>query len=601
MLDTNKINSFKKEYRYIYIIENRNLFDKSILDYNERNDLILCTDFGLFKNIDDHKSSIAYLDNLADKESLDKANSEMNWFLNNWYKDIEKVNILDYKGFNIGDALLLNVLNEITCFCHYFYNIICLKEIKYKKIFLLNNDIEIQNILNFLNIEYKKVNSTKTHKNFPIYSFPISKWFDNAVNNILLKKKAFALLSEIFDTFFNIFDSLFVKRKKNIYVQNYHPTKNIIQELSKTNNHNIILSNFTREISLFKQRRLSCSSRKKHKSTNKYLEALKVNKIQKWIYNNYDLSEYLYPKLVKIVQQNINHSLLICDSITTFSKKRSLSLMIPITNLWLENRLLMLYCKNNKIPVFMIINGLLNIDHWKDGHDSDFVNCYSTSIHEDYFKNKENVVGLGDPRMDKYANSTPKKIDTNTPTITIGAAGFDNIDLNSYLAFEFDFLYDILEVLKNIKAKEFSCQILLKVRANGYANVYGDFIDEYFPDLNIEIEQNIPFVNILLKTDLYISFYSQTIIEAAASGIPTIYYKKDHQTIHRPFNGKSELVTSTNKLSLEKNIISFYNNDSIYKPFLEKIILEKYIGPLDGKNTERNMNFIDSILKQHIT
>ena len=149
MLDTNKINSFKKEYRYIYIIENRNLFDKSILDYNERNDLILCTDFGLFKNIDDHKSSIAYLDNLADKESLDKANSEMNWFLNNWYKDIEKVNILDYKGFNIGDALLLNVLNEITCFCHYFYNIICLKEIKYKKIFLLNNDIEIQNILNF--------------------------------------------------------------------------------------------------------------------------------------------------------------------------------------------------------------------------------------------------------------------------------------------------------------------------------------------------------------------------------------------------------------------------------------------------------------------
>jgi hypothetical protein len=30
---------------------------------------------------------------------------------------------------------------------------------------------------------------------------------------------------------------------------------------------------------------------------------------------------------------------------------------------------------------------------------------------------------------------------------------------------------------------------------------------------------------------------------------------------------------------------------------LDRDVMEKYIGPLDGKNLERNMNFIDTMLK----
>jgi len=42
----------------------------------------------------------------------------------------------------------------------------------------------------------------------------------------------------------------------------------------------------------------------------------------------------------------------------------------------------------------------------------------------------------------------------------------------------------------------------------------------------------------------------------------------------------------------------FYENDSIYEAFLKKKVMERYVGCLDGKSTERNIDFIYSLVNR---
>ena len=199
--------------------------------------------------------------------------------------------------------------------------------------------------------------------------------------------------------------------------------------------------------------------------------------------------------------------------------------------------------------------------------------------------------------MDKYAGVTIKKINRDSPTIIIGAAGYDSIDLNSYLAYEFDFLYDILFCINENIKKGYEANVVLKVRGNGYVSLYTDFIEEYFYHLNVKIVQDKSFFEIISKADLYISIFSQTIFEASCFGIPSIYYKKDTQFIHAPFDGKCELVTANDITQLQEKIDLFYNGSDVFDTFMQKSVLEKYIGPLDGKNTQRNIDFIMDLVE----
>jgi hypothetical protein len=256
----------------------------------------------------------------------------------------------------------------------------------------------------------------------------------------------------------------------------------------------------------------------------------------------------------------------------------------------------MQYCFSKNIPVFTIINGQLNTSFTYEAKDSDYVNCYSDSMKRNYFGDKQTVFSLGDPRMDNYANLISKEINRKNPVIIIGTAGYDSTDLNSYLAYEFDFIYDILYSLQQLFDDGFSATIIIKVRANGYINMYKKFVKEYFPNILISLVQNNSFIEVIKTGDLYISIFSQTIFEAACFGIPAIYYKKDTQFIHEPFDGNSELVTAKDIHELKKVIRLFYLNDEIFNKFLSKKILEKYIGPLDGLNRRRNIDFIHELI-----
>jgi hypothetical protein len=207
-----------------------------------------------------------------------------------------------------------------------------------------------------------------------------------------------------------------------------------------------------------------------------------------------------------------------------------------------------------------------------------------------------NIVCLGDPRMDDYAKTAARGIDRVSPTITIGASGFSNIDLNSYLAVEFEFLYQVLTAIVNVTQRGSHLRVILKVRANGYSHLYRQFIDEYFPGRVDRIEDKVPMRVVLDETDFFISIYSQTLFEASCLGIPCVYHKNDREIIDPPFDGISELVTTFDVPDLERAIRDFLAGNSRFDIFLDRQVMEKYIGPLDGGNLKRNLDFVGELL-----
>jgi hypothetical protein len=83
------------------------------------------------------------------------------------------------------------------------------------------------------------------------------------------------------------------------------------------------------------------------------------------------------------------------------------------------------------------------------------------------------------------------------------------------------------------------------------------------------------------------------LFEASCLGVPALYYKKDTEIMLPPFDGQSELVIVDNVPDLVKALEDFREGDGRFDAFLRRDVMEKYIGPLDGRNLERNLEYID--------
>ena len=582
-------------YDKVFIIEDMNLWQGSKVSLNKVTDLVLTLDFNLKHKLISDGYNCEYLDHIANREDLETQNLKLHWFLNNWYDDENGESLFNYKNYNLGNALLLNIINDATYISHFALNLIALKNLYFNQMFVAVSDDGLKRVLSEVGFIYEDLNSS-IRNDEDVFSFPIISWIRSRTS----QSKVFKfknLFANILDNFFFLILKFKKPSKPSVYIQNYHPTIPIIDRIYSDSDIQVILPNYPGIRSLFKYRRIHVEHSFK---SDDLIEELIINyqktNIPMWVYEGLDLGALLKDFIVAILKEHLSRALDVAESLDRWMNLYNLKLMVSVTDFWVTNRLLMQYCFGKKIPVFTIINGLLNTSFPYEAKDSDYVNCYSDSVKKNYFNNKGSVYSLGDPRMDKYAFVSPKSINRCNPVVFIGTAGYDSTDLNSYVAYEFDFLFDILETLNGFFCLGRELSVTLKVRSNGYAHAYEKFVQKYFPDLNVTIIQNESFFEFIQKADLYISFYSQTIIEASCCGIPTIYYKKDTQFIHAPFDGRSELITANDVLELKFYVSSFFDSHLIFDEFMKKEVLEKYIGPLDGFCTERNLEFIKKII-----
>ena len=589
-----------------------NLFHQFVKNH-EHNIEILTLNFEIKKIADELNIKNDYLDRMIPPSKMKELNTEVSAFLESWFKNDKSEDLFQYKGINFGRSFLLNIWSEIIFQSRLIVNI---NSLHISSETLLFVDSSLNDVIDILIRKEVKINVLTNQEGVeePSLYFDISKYMHEALSQEGIKNRLRNLLLHVSNQISTFLRLIARKHEKDaIYLQVYHPTLPVIEELLRKETHNVITNSAIGRKGLKKyftgQRILAIrGSKRRHlKEASDLIENFIRIKLNSHSTGNYDdsiMPDYLLEKIIVLIRNDIAIALSSIDKIVEFNRKVKLVLYVSISNLGIFETILDEYCRIHAIPRFLIINGFLTNDHYIDSRSGDFFNCYSESIKMNFYKNSRNAIPLGDPRMDKYFEHMKRKVSRNTSekdeiVIGIGTAGYNNVDLLSYLAFEFEFLNGILGTLQRIDfSSNKQIKVKLRVRSNGFSQQYKYFLETYYPDLRVIILKNEDFITFAENLDLYISTYSQTLFEAATLGIPVIYFKKDQEFLDPPFDGKSELLTAANESELFELVGRALNDESGAFATLDLQTIEKYFGYVDGRNLNRNIDFIHEILEK---
>lgn len=596
---------YARKFRNLFILDSRDWFNQLKNKYDPQYDLVLTYDFGLKLDIEALGGEVEYVDHLINQEKMQENNFLAYDFFKNWHFDSNRNDIFSYRGVPFGFSFRLDIWNDLL---FYIRTRLCIEEltsIKYKNLVVGSQFKIINEILDTINLPFSIVENETLKTSSPRYFFPVQQWMDDKLRTRSWRHK----LRDIYTAAHGILgawaDRIFYsKNEKKIFIQEYYPTRALLQKLKKNKAIKLVLVHYSAAsgwMKYFTERPIPIWGKpSKYKETSeKLMREFKVRRSSKLITaDGLDISEEAYSVIERRINTNLTKTLLALDCIINYLDKNPINLEILIANIGVVTSLVDCVAKSRGIPSYLIINGLLCKEYLDEAKYATHINSYSMSVKEHYFQEMSNVVVLGDPRMDSYSEtSSVKRINRDTPTITIGASGHNSIDLNSYLAVEFDFLYDVLTAIQEFKRKGIDLRVIVKVRSNNYRSQYEAFINEYFSELVNKIVDNVPMRELFEQTDFFISIYSQTLFEASCLGIPCLYYKKDTEVSTPPFDGESELVTVNTVAGLVNALDDFRSGSERYDKFLSRSVMEKYIGPLDGLNLERNLAFIYDLIE----
>lgn len=598
----------KNHYRNIFIVDSLAMWDGEKNSYDASSDVVITYDFGLKRKIQEQGGESHYVDHLIDKETMHAHNFPVYDFFRDWHFDAEGRDIFTHKNVPFGFSFRVDIWNDFTFYARLRLCLGSLRGIVFETIFLSSKETLIGSILDELGLSYGSLAHTVPIQQNDYY-FPIAQWMDEQIRPKGLRgflMKAREVVTALYGYTLPFLDKVvFQTNKKALFIQEYHPTRAIIATLKKDPNVQVVLANFSRGTKLtdhFSERLIPIggSLQQYGEIAQALMEQFRLKRHAKLILaNGEDISQGAYRIIETRIHSSLAKALRTLDSCISYLDKYPVALEVLIANIGHTATLFDCVCKSKNIPSYMIINGLLGNAHQDESKYATVINSYSTSIKENYFRGMDNVVCLGDPRMDMYPpDAHIRPINRKTPTITIGASGFNNVDLNSYVAIEFEFIHDILTAFSEIIKRNISVNLIIKVRPNGYKKQYENFIWEFFPDMPVEIISSASMRSVLEKTDFYISIQSQTLFEASCLGIPCLYYQKDDEIMDTPFDGHSELVTVDTIDGLIAAFLDFHSGSSRYDAFLDRTVMEHYVGPLDGKNLQRNSDFIYQLLAQ---
>lgn len=593
-------------YRKVYIVDSREIWDSFSVnnDYQEKEDLVLTFDFELKKNIELSGGESLYIDKLISPEEMHRYNFAIYDFFHSWNLDQKGNDLFNYKEVDFGISFRLDFWNDYVSLMRLFLCVSSLKALKIGETHLYSNDMRILKALELSDISTQKHNVTTFSDGF---FFPISKWLDEQIRPNKFRGFLYSvrsIVTAVYGELLSFSRRVLGKNKKyKVFIQEYHPTKAILESLRDSKDIELVLCNFSRGTPLrskLKEQLLPvytiCNYRK---AAERILENYRTGRCASLVLNKVDLTDIAFEIIDERVRQSIGKRIAVIESSFRYLRSNPIDLVVLIANIGFTVTLFDCVCKAKGIPSFLIINGMLGPEYSDDSKYASHINSYSTSIRDNYFRGMDNVYALGDPRMDNYASCAKNTISRTRPKVVIGASGFNPVDLNSFVAVEFEFMFSVLSALQRIESEGSGIDVVIKVRPNGYKQQYVSFLDKFFPGFKCEIIDSVPMNQVLFNADLYISIYSQTLFEASILGVPVIYYRADSEVMFEPFDMNSELLTVSTPSELVDLFYRFIEGDPCFDEFLNVQTMEKYIGPLDGNNLDRNLGFIKKILNEN--
>lgn len=594
-------------FRNIFIVESLEGWFAIRPSFDPAQDLVLTYDFALRKFVTESCGVAHYVDHLCEQSFMQENNYLIYEYFRDWHLDADGTDIFRYKGVDFGFSFRIEIWNDFTFYVRSWLCLEKLRVLNYKKIYIDSDLPLLHEVLCDMGLEFEVLERiVPMNEGQGGYFFPIHRWMNERLRVRLPRHVLRDIVVTVQGLAISWLDSLtdlFVKRAR-VFVQEYHPTRQLLQHLIKYPSVRVIQAHFSAASGLMKFKRerpipVYGSLAKYRAQATRFIESFRHRRSARLILSNSaEITEGVYRSIERRVAEVLPESLRALDCVIRYLDRHPLSLEVMIGNLGQLAMLVDSVAKSRGVPSYLIVNGFMGHAYLDESKYATVINAYSTSIKSNYFHGMNNIVCLGDPRMDTYAHTPRKGINRAMPTIVIGTSGFNNTDLNSFLAVEFEFMYEVLSAIRNLGERGQHFRVVLKVRPNGYLKLYQRFTQEYFPGVVELILDNVPIRTVLEDADLFISIYSQTLFEASCLGIPVIYHKNDQEIIDPPFDGRSELVTTYDVETLNDALQDFLLGSSRFDAFLEKKVMEKYIGPLDGKNLKRNFDFVLDLLKQ---
>jgi|SRR5665213_135944 len=587
-------------YKRVFIVESRDWFASCRGDYDASTDLVLTYDFALKHEVRDVGGDAFYLDHLVDPASMERENFVVYEFFRRWNLDARGNDLFCYQGVAFGLAFRMDFWNDFVFFVRARLCVERLQQIEMETLYAGTELGITESILNDAQMPFIGVSAPEAER-FPAYHFPIHRWLRKNTRRTGWKAVVVRLASNSLGTAFSWVDWSVRRthRRPSVLVQEYHPTVELIRRLRQDGKVRVV--NTVASRTNFWTRYVPQWSRPGDFAgeATRLRSAFRVGRTARLVLTSgKDVTDLVYSIIEAGIESRIEEPLRTIHDTIRYLEHNPLGLEILIANIG-DATVLDCVCRARGIPTYLIINGLLLSNYLDEAKYATTINAYSSSIKHHYFRGMDNIVCLGDPRMDQYPPRAKRVRSSEGFIVTIGASGHSSVDLNSYVAVEFQFLFEVLSAISEIRAEGTPVRVIIKVRANGYKSQYQQFTREYFSDLDVEIVDGPSMRSVLERTDLFISIFSQTLFEASCMGIPCVYYAMDDQVTNPPFDGESELVSPTDQSGLVQALHDYLADDPRYDAFLQRSVMEKYVGPLDGGNLERNLAFVYESISGH--
>ncbi|HEY6925283.1 MAG TPA: hypothetical protein VI653_17540 [Steroidobacteraceae bacterium] len=593
-----------RAYRHVYLLESRQWWPQLQEQFDPAQDLVLTYDFGLRNEIQRRGGVALYVDHLVDPARMERNNFLTYEFFRRWHLDATGDDIFTYRQIPFGFSFRIEIWNDLIFGVRIRASLARLRELHFKTLIVGTHGNLIESALVELGVPFTPI-APGSGPPVAAYFFPIARWMDEKVRSRKLKHQLKPLAARITGLSRLWLRRLTAgrKRKPAVFIQEYYPTRRILQYLQRDPRLQVVLAQYSwapglRKLLIEHAVPVWGNTRKFQEEANRLMEHFRRARYAKLVLEDgLDVTAGIFAVLEKRVAAQLPETLRTLSCVLHFFDRNPVQLEVMVANIGRMNALVHAVCQARGVPSYLIINGMLVHAYLDESKYADRINAYSVSIRDHYFRGMSNVFSLGDPRMDDYANAAQRPRTRPGPVaVTIGTAGHNITNLSSYVAVEFEFLHDILLALQIVQERGTRAHIVIKVRDNGYRDQYAAFVAEYFPGLVAEIVQGTPMRPILDRTDFYISIGSQTLIEAACLGIPSVYYKKDTEVMYPPFDAASELVTVSTVEQMVQAFEDFLSGQARFAAFMQRQTLEKYIGPLDGRNLQRNLDQIYGLL-----
>jgi PAS domain-containing protein len=242
------------------------------------------------------------------------------------------------------------------------------------------------------------------------------------------------------------------------------------------------------------------------------------------------------------------------------------------------------------IPTFVINDGYKADDIQQEGMAADIALAWSEAIRDGYFSRRPNGAHVtGNPRAERLTHITPRR--RVLRRVLVGGHAFSPIDLNCRRSDAERFLDEVLDGIAAARA-HVSAEVVVKLHGSDSPGYHRESLARH-PGLEIDLQTDGDVIALFGDCDVYVTTYSTSLIEAAAVGLPVVYYRINAQRLGRPFSDDEFLARRS--VSTPAQLASLLaDRDALAVPPPGDWV-ERYLGP-----TERAVERIIAAVEEQV-